>query len=177
MKSANRLAGALLTHDADTKRGVASHDPAKLQRWALWLLANRKIKPGTAAFRRALESQDDPVAHHAAWLFCAIAETLKRIEQLPAELSDTARELFTLAFHAAARHESITVEKRYRQDVQARRSQRAALDSNRPNNRKFTPVQYETASKQARSRKELFALLGVSGQAVRKFEKNRLRTK
>ena len=171
------LAGALLTHPATVGSEPAKplkfkeRDLEDIAKWAAWLLSNRKIALRTDAFLVALKSQDDPVAHHAAWLLCACMASTGKVRQFPAKLRPVALELVTLAFHAGARHESITVEKRFRDSVSAITAQRAALPDARANRkRKITIPKYKAANAKARTLKELSSLLSASPQAVRNFE-------
>jgi hypothetical protein len=177
VKAKATLVGALLSHPAEV--GSESSMPLKFKQrdfnkiadWAKWLLSNREIAPRTKAFATALKSQDDAIAHHAAWLWCACIALLERAQQLPAELRPVALDLVTLAFHAGARHESITVEKRFRASVSATTAQHAALPVARANRRrKITILKYKAANAKARTLKELSSLLKATPQAVRNFE-------
>ena len=172
--------GPLLLHPSrvadDGSVRFGPRNAARQRDWAQWLLANQGIHFGSKEFRTALQSDRDPVTHHAAWLFVAATAALNVIETLPENGRLAAHKLFTIAFHAGARHESITVEKRYRRPVVARRAQDVALlkattARQQKHPPKITMNRYHAATNKARRRKELPGLLGVKSlQAVRDFE-------
>jgi len=77
-------------------------DIAEVEKWAAGLLSDSKIAYRTDAFIAALQSEDDPIAHHAAWLQCACKAIQEKIPKFPPELRPIALQLVTLAWHAAA---------------------------------------------------------------------------
>ena len=124
--------------------------------------------------RRVMDKEaDDPVAHDAAWLRVHSLKGQKIINSLP-KYESVLRKLWAEAFHAGARHESITVNLRYLADVQVGHPRRTVLPARARAARmeKRDVAQYKIALQEAGGiRKKLFSILGMSGQGVRDFEK------
>jgi hypothetical protein len=151
--------------------------PEALKDFARAKLAQRGVT--TEAGRRLAMEGDDPQALDAAWLFEHASAGLLMIEASAAETRDQLRDLWMHAFHAGARHETITVNMRYLTDVQAQHARRTDLPAKardarrlklkrRPN---LTRRKYTLAANRARNRKELYSILGLSAPTVLSFEK------
>jgi hypothetical protein len=153
--------------------GISARTPEKALAFANGWLVRRRIGTKQAMQSVMRPDAEDRVAHDAAWLRVHSLVGLELINSFPAEQRHVFRKLWAAAFHAGARLGSITVNLRYLPAVQAQHRRRTELPAKARSKRKpkITIHSYKTASADSRSRKELFLRLGVSGQAVREFER------
>jgi hypothetical protein len=155
------------------KFGIAARTPENLLKFANYWLKRRGILTENKMRHVMQNAKDDPVAHDAAWLRVHSLIGLKIIGEMPKDLRVKIRKLWANAFYAGAHHESITVNLRYLPDVQAHHKRKNDLPAKARAGRKpkLTLEAYRAAKKIARTRKEFFSRLGVTGPAVLKFEK------
>jgi hypothetical protein len=169
----SKAPATLLDHPAvvaGTRFGIDPRAPERLRLYAEgWLRRRKLIEP--ERIRAVMENGDlDRIAHDAAWLRLHATEGLSLIGSMPAKYQTTLRKLWAHAFHAGARHESITVNLRYLRDIEVRHSQKARLEELRKRRKPtITDAKYEAAMKIATSKKDLARKLKVSPQAVRDF--------
>lgn len=152
---------------------MSPRPPEGLRDFALAKLAQNGIAPERWQFAMREVSKQKRVAHDAAWLFFHASCGLQLIEAASPGLRTMLRQLWAHAFHAGERHEGITVNLRHLPAVQAQHRRRNELPAKARAAKKerITVDQYRAATLKARSRKQLFALLGQSGQGVRDFER------
>lgn len=171
----------LLEHPAQIKGdlyGIAPRAPARMRQWADAILVSCGLVGSGVDTKKAMQAAmksdaTDRLAHDAAWLKAHSVAGLKLINDLPSQHRTQLLKLWAHAFHAGARHESITVNVRYLSDVQRQYKRRTELPARaraaRPE--RTSVARYQAAKNRARSRKELFAILEMSPQGVRDFER------
>jgi hypothetical protein len=146
--------------------------PEKILNFANSWLVRRNIKTKKAmqdAMSR--DANDDPIARDASWLRGHCVSGLEMISKLPESQRAEARKLWAYAFHAGARHESMTVNLKYLHDVQSADNRRSGRANRKPLPSKITREKYMEMSAKTQSSKKLSGLLNASRPTVRAFEK------
>lgn len=145
--------------------------PEKILSFADGWLQQRNIATKKAMQDAMARDAHDRIAHDAAWLRGHCVTGLDMISKLPENLRTDARKLWAHAFHAGARHESMTANLKYLRDVRSADNRRSGRANRKRLPSKLTREKYIEMSARARSRKNLFGLLNASPPTVRAFEK------
>jgi hypothetical protein len=124
----------------------------------------------------ALQDRGNP-AFHAAWLQRHAVKFLDILIKAPPETRASLREVWTQAFHAGARHESIRADYHYLRTVQGQRRRTKKLAEGRQKSadkrRKFTDAKLRAAKNAGLTKKGLAKVLGVTRQAIDKRERKK----
>jgi DNA-binding XRE family transcriptional regulator len=122
----------------------------------------------------ALQDKGNP-AFHAAWLQRHAVKVLDILAKASPEAHASLREVWTQAFHAGARHESIRADHHYLRTVQGQRRRTKKLAEARQKSadkrRKFTAAKLGAGKNAGLTKKGLAKCLGVSRQAIDKRER------
>jgi hypothetical protein len=176
----NEYPKTLLEHPARTEgaRGRANPRlPEDNLRFAERKLKEQGVTLQKQDLLKALNTDDDPIAKDAAWLHAHCRRALEILAKASPDDRHALREIWTHGFHAGERHEGITVNMRYLPTVHGRSAGNRSLAAGRKlsanKRRKITNAAYIKATSRWSTNKKRAEFIGVSVQALNKFERQR----
>ena len=166
----------LLPNEIDQTFDIEGFSPEQLKDFAIEWLKRRRLLSTAAVQGAMLRPEEDLFDHDAAWILHHSAAGVDIIDMSSGPVRVTMRKVWAHAVQAGARRERMKLNRRYLGDLDLADRHRTQVPAVARAARipKITLPGYEMAKKTARTRKELFSSLKVSGNAVRAFEKKNL---